>query len=163
MSVKLNGGSRIRMAAAMSKPMSKQLKAPSMTGLRWRHGIPRLDSACPLMREGKIMQEALSSTVLQRQNRQFEGTGGRSEHNRGLGFRPAFMDTDTLAIYVSCFADGRPAPFHLIDGLPNHLVVARLSSGRVVAVKASVISGFVRDECFYSRDEAARCVSPPVA
>lgn len=105
------------------------------------------------------MQEALSSAILQRQNQQFEGTGGRSEQNRGQGFRPAFMDTDTLVVYVSCFADGRPAPFHLIEGLPSHLVVARLASGRVIAVKASVISGFVRGGRFYSRDEAARCVS----
>lgn len=105
------------------------------------------------------MQERLSSTVLRGQNQRFQGTGGRSEENRGLGFRPAFMDTDTRAIYASCFADGRPAPFHLIDGLPDALIVARLASGRVAALKASVISGFVRANRFYSRDEAALCVS----
>jgi len=105
------------------------------------------------------MQDALSSTVLQGQNQHFRGTGGRSEENGGLGFRPAFMDTDTQAIYASCFADGRPAPFHLIDGLPDILIAIRFSSGRVAALKASVISGFVREDRFYSRDEAARCVS----
>jgi hypothetical protein len=106
------------------------------------------------------MKEALSDTVLQRQNRRFLGTAGRSQENRGLGFRPAFMDTDTRIVYPSCFADGRPAPFHLIDGLPDKLIAARLSSGGAAAVKASVISGFVRAGRFYSRDEAARCTSP---
>jgi hypothetical protein len=113
----------------------------------------------PAEREGRIMEEALSRTALQRQNQRFQGSGGRSQENRGLGFRPAFMDADTRAVYPSCFADGRPAPFHLIDGLPRKLIVMRHSSGRVAALKASVISGFVRDNRFYSRDEAARCVS----
>lgn len=104
------------------------------------------------------MEAALCGTELQRQNQRYQGTGGRSEENRSLGFRPAFMDTDTLAIYASCFPDGSPAPFHLIDGLPEHLVVARFSSERAGALKASVVSGFVREDHFYSRDEAAHCV-----
>ena len=105
------------------------------------------------------MEPRLSSTVLQDQNQQFLGTGGRSEENGGQGFRPAFMDSDNRAVYASCFADGRPAPFHLIDGLPEHLIARRLACGRVAEVKASVISGFVRDARFYSRDEAAQCIS----
>ena len=105
------------------------------------------------------MRKGLSTIALQRQNQRFEGTGGRSQENSGLGFRPAFMDTDTRAIYISCFADGRPAPVHLIDGLPRTLIVVRHSSGRTAALKASVVSGFVREDRFYSRDEAARCVS----
>lgn len=109
------------------------------------------------------MKKALSSTALQRQNQRFQGTGGRSQENRGQGFRPAFMDTDTLAIYASCFDDGRLAPVHLIDGLPDVLIVARFSSGRVAALKASVIPGFVREERFYTRDEAAQCVSADLA
>jgi hypothetical protein len=109
------------------------------------------------------MGRALSSTALQRQNQRFQGTGGRSQENCGLGFRPAFMDADTRTVYPSCFADGRPAPFHLIDGLPRELVVVRHSPGRVAALKASVISGFVRENRFYSRDEAARCVSAQAA
>ncbi len=106
------------------------------------------------------MEAGLNRSVLQHQNREFLGSGGRSEENQGRGFRPAFMDSDTLAIYASCFADGRAAPFHLVDGLPEHLIAGRLACGRIAAVKASVISGFVRDDRFYSRDEAARCVSP---
>jgi len=111
-----------------------------------------------LKNKGKIMKKALNNTALQRQNQRFQGTGGRSQENRGQGFRPAFMDTDTRAIYASCFADGRLAPFHLIDGLPDVLIVARFSSGHVAALKASVIPGFVREDRFYTREEAARCV-----
>jgi hypothetical protein len=105
------------------------------------------------------MKEALNNTALQRQNQRFQGTGGRSQENQGRGFRPAFMDTDTLAIYASCFSDGRLAPVHLIEGLPDVLIVARFSSGRVATLKASVIPGFVRENRFYTRDEAAQCVS----
>ena len=72
------------------------------------------------------MEAKLSSTVLKHQNQQFMRTGGRSEENREQHFRPAFMDSDDLSIYASCFADGRPAPFHLIDGLPEHLISSRL-------------------------------------
>ena len=104
-------------------------------------------------------QTLLTGTQLQLQNQRFDGTGGRSEENRPAGFRPAFMDVDTLTVYESRFADGRPAPVHVLDGLPEELVVARSSSGRIAAVKASVIAGFVRAARFYSREEAARCIA----
>lgn len=105
------------------------------------------------------MQTLMSTTQLQRQNQQFEGTGGRSEENGSAGFRPAFMDIDTRTVYESRFADGSPAPVHVLDGLPEELVVARSSTGRIAAVKASVIAGFVLATRFYSRDEAAHFIS----
>jgi hypothetical protein len=101
------------------------------------------------------MQAILTKTVLQRENRRFRGTGGRSEENRGEGFLPAFLDAATQTIYASRFPDGRPAPFHLLDGLPDEVVVRRNPSGRVKKVKASVLSGFVRQGRFYTREEAA--------
>ncbi len=102
------------------------------------------------------MNACLDTKLLQRENRDYGGTGGVSDGNRGAGFSPAFLDRETRLVYASCFADGRPAPFHLIDGLPDELVIARFASGRVSAIKASVVSGFVREERFYSREEAAR-------
>lgn len=97
----------------------------------------------------------LSKVVLQNENVRFLGTGGRSEENRSAGFRPAFLDEETRIVYPSRFVDGMLAPFHLLDGLPDDLVVSRHPSGRVARVKPSVISGFVRDARFYTRDEAA--------
>ena len=84
------------------------------------------------------------------------GTAARSQGNRSRGFRPAFIDRATGAVYDSCFADGRPAPVHLLDGLPDAVVVERAASGRVRAVKPGVEAGFTRDGRFYSRDEARR-------
>lgn len=101
------------------------------------------------------MNSSLSTEVLHHENRRFLGTGGRSQENRSAGFRPAFCDTDTGRIYGACFGDGRPAPCHLLDGLPDEVVLSRDESGRVRGVKASLVSGFVLDRRFYTRDEAA--------
>ena len=98
----------------------------------------------------------MTNWVLQAETEAFRGSGAISADNSSLGFRPAFLDTRTEAIYVSRYADGRPAPFHLLDGLPDELVVERSASGRVSAVKACIISGFVCDGRFYTRDKAAR-------
>ena len=102
------------------------------------------------------MSRALSPTTLQQENATHLGTGGRSQENRGLGFKPAFLDFATQTIYPSRFADGRPAPFHLLDGLPEEAVADREPSGRVVRAKATIISGFERDGFFYTRAAAIR-------
>lgn len=104
-------------------------------------------------------RDTLSPQQLCRENDAFRDTGGRSEENRPLGFRPAFMDSATYAVYDSRFADGRPAPFHLLDGLPDTVVLHRDATGRVARVKESVVSGFVLDGRFYTREEAAREVA----
>jgi hypothetical protein len=96
---------------------------------------------------------------LQLENSRYCGTGGVSSHSCGAGFRPAFMDSGTRAVYLSRFADGRMAPFHTLEGLPRELVLGRSASGRVAAIKPSVISGFVRAGVFYTRDEAAAFVA----
>lgn len=93
------------------------------------------------------------------QNRRFKGSGGISQENRAGGFLPAFADTATGATYRSCFADGNPAPIHLLDGLPAELVVARSASGRVTAVKDSVVAGFLRAGRFYTREQAAEAMT----
>ncbi|WP_332671585.1 hypothetical protein [Aromatoleum sp.] len=105
------------------------------------------------------MTMLLTETELRRENRIFEGTGGRSEENRGSGFEPAFLDNETHRIYRSRFADGRPAPCHLLDGLPDEVVVARDGRGRVAATKGSLVSGFLRCGEFYTRDEAVAALA----
>jgi hypothetical protein len=102
------------------------------------------------------------SADLRAESDRHRGSGGCSEENAGHGFRPAFRDSDTGRVYPSCFGDGAPAPVHLFDGLPDDVVVERTASGRVMAVKISLVSGFVRCGRFYTREEAAAFVNRTV-
>jgi hypothetical protein len=95
---------------------------------------------------------------LQDQNRRFKGTGGVSQENRSYHFLPAFLDTQTGAIYLSRFADGRIAPLHLLDGLPPELVVEKTVSRKLMAAKDSVTAGFLHCGRFYTRGQAAKAV-----
>jgi hypothetical protein len=101
------------------------------------------------------MARQLTQHVLERETEAFRGSGGTSQQNRCLGFRPAFLDTRTQTVYPSRFPNGAPAPFHLIDALPDEAVAHRDPSGRAIALKTSVVSGFLRDGHFYTREEAA--------
>lgn len=99
---------------------------------------------------------ALCRRKLRRENAVFRGTGGVSEDNRSLGFRPAYLNTATGETVVSRFANGAIAPVHVLDGLPEDWVVARDRRGNVRQVLASILAGFVRGERFYTREAAAR-------
>ena len=101
------------------------------------------------------MELTLTKTLLAIETAQYRGTGGVSENNRDLGFQAAFIDRETGTVHLSRFPDGRPAPCHLLDGLPAEIVLARDGRGRVMQVKASLVSGFVHGARFYTRDEAA--------
>ena len=105
------------------------------------------------------MGRILTEEELQGENLAFAGTGGISANNRDKGFHPAFLDTDTHAVYLARFLDGRLAPFHILDGLPDEVVVARGEYGRVEAVRPGVVSGFVCEGAFYTREEAAQRVA----
>ena len=96
---------------------------------------------------------------LAEENRQFAGTGGVSEGNAQASFTPAFQDAGTGQIAISRFKDGRPAPFHLFDGLPETWILKRDFEGRVVEVKATIVSGFVRLGQFFTRQQASDFIS----
>ncbi|MBK8321256.1 MAG: hypothetical protein IPL06_00590 [Betaproteobacteria bacterium] len=102
------------------------------------------------------MKKLLNPQILEASAAAHVRTGGRAGENEHLGFRPAFFDTATCALYLSTFADGRPAQVHLLDGLPEDVVVVRSDCGRVIAAKASLVAGFERDGFFYTRRSAAR-------
>ena len=102
------------------------------------------------------MKRLVNQERLEQENAEYAGTGGVSCGNRRLGFRPAFLDCATMQVYASTFTDGRPAPFHLLDGLPEDVVIERAPDGRVRRVKSSIISGFERGGFFYTRRAAAR-------
>lgn len=104
------------------------------------------------------MKNSIDDGTLRRDNQRFQGTGGVSRGNASLGFRPAFFDYATHTIYRSCFRDGRAAPFHLLEGLPDEAVAIRAPDGRVVAAKATLIAGFERNGYFYTRAAAAKAV-----
>lgn len=104
------------------------------------------------------MERVLDIGALRDQNDRYCGTGGVSDGNRSLGFAPAFLDTDTGEIHRARFGNGQPAPCHILDGLPAPLVCERGACGRVLAVKASVVAGFVCDGRFLTRAEAAEAV-----
>ncbi len=104
------------------------------------------------------MAQMLTPQTLKAENQLFAGTGGVSAENQSRGFIPGFLDRETGVVYCSCWADGRPAPFHALDGLPAHLVQERDCGGHIRAIKSSVIAGFIRQGHFYTREQAARCL-----
>ena len=109
------------------------------------------------------MTRSTMPAVLKSENEAFRGRGGVSAENRSLGLVPAFIDSETGFIYRFRFVDGRPAPIHLFDRLPEGVVMARNREGRVVRVKPSLVSGFARDGRFYTREEVSRQVEVEAA
>lgn len=76
-----------------------------------------------------------------------------------LGFRHAFLDFVTFAIYPSTDRHGNPVRVHSFDGLPDELVASRCITGRVATVKSTLIAGFERNGLFYTRRSAARAAA----
>ncbi|MEH6577897.1 MAG: hypothetical protein V7731_12545 [Amphritea sp.] len=99
---------------------------------------------------------------LQQENGEFSGSGGVSQENAHLNFCPAFMDQVSGDIAISRLRNGKPAPFHSLDGLPDCWVIERNIAGRVVDIKSSIISGFVRMGRFFTCEEAVEFVEQGV-
>ena len=83
-------------------------------------------------------------------------THGARRGDRPQGFVPGFRNEVTGELARSRYADGAPAPMHLLDGLPEHWVAERDPEGRVTRARPGVVSGFLRDGRFYTRDQAAQ-------
>ena len=105
------------------------------------------------------MTRMMTTERLRKENLAYEGTGGTSAGNNSAGFVPAFCDTTTGRVVPSRLEDGSPAPLHLLGGLPEEWVVARGDNDQVLAVKDTVIAGFLRDGAFYDRTQAADAVA----
>lgn len=101
------------------------------------------------------MNRLMCDQTLHQENLAYAGTNGVSTNNRSLRFVPAFRDEDTGRVEIARFENGNPAPAHLIVGLPQEWAVAFTADGAILAIKASVTAGFVRDNVFFTRDEAA--------
>jgi hypothetical protein len=102
------------------------------------------------------MNCAMTGERLRKENLAYGGTGGVSAGNHATDFIPAFCDTTTGRVEPSRLADGRLAPMHLLVGLPSEWVIARDEDNTVLAIKATVIAGFVRAGVFYTRAQAAQ-------
>ncbi|WP_290652135.1 hypothetical protein [Aquisalimonas sp.] len=89
----------------------------------------------------------------------FEGTGGESSVCCDHGLVPGFSDEETGCVYRALYRDGSPAPMHVLDGLPDEVVLDRDADGHVMAVKSSLVSGFIFNGCFYTREEAAALIA----
>jgi hypothetical protein len=100
------------------------------------------------------MRRTMTKSTLALESANYRDTRGASENNHGADFQPAFIDRQSGTVHLSRFPDGRRAPCHLLDGLPDELVMARDERGRVTCVRDSVVCGFVHGGCFYPRDEA---------
>jgi len=105
--------------------------------------------------EATTMNKLLTKETLRRQNLAFACTGGISQENCASGFRPAFYDPTTGHAELARFADGRPAPMHVLDGVPDAWVARRDAFGHIIAIKNTIIAGFIRYGLFYTREQAA--------
>ena len=91
------------------------------------------------------MKRIMSESQLRDENTAYAGTGGVSGACSQPSFRPAFLDFGTCTIYMSRFSDGRLAPIHVLDGIPQE-----------VLAKGRLISGFERGGFFYTRRMVAK-------
>lgn len=112
---------------------------------KWRHcGRPVL-----LHRLSKEhSRQVLASRGLRQQNRVYEELGSSS---RDAGLVPAFLDQATGLTHLSTFDDGKPAPIHVLDGLPEPLVVRRSRDGKATAGHGIRVAGFLKDREFFTR------------
>lgn len=80
-----------------------------------------------------------------------EGHGLRSGiHSVSFGFLPAFRDLLTGETHLSTNTDGSLAPIHLLDGIPEVWIKERDDRGRVIALRETVIAGYLRGERFFT-------------
>ena len=93
----------------------------------------------------------MNKLTLIAQNRQFEGTRGTSQY-AGPTFRPAFLDKHTGRVEIARYFGGKPAPVHVISGLPRAWAEQLDESGAVAALRDGIIAGFESDGVFYTRD-----------
>jgi hypothetical protein len=86
---------------------------------------------------------------------EYIGTCGESATAKKVKFLPAFRSSLDGRIERARFPNGQPAPMHLIGGLPQEWAVRCDLEGCVLEISEDIEAGFVRDDRFYTREEAA--------
>ncbi|HKI75245.1 MAG TPA: hypothetical protein VJ998_11390 [Pseudomonadales bacterium] len=89
------------------------------------------------------------------ENLAFSGTSGVSDQTRASGFQPAFKDLQTGRVEIARTRIGLPATCHMIDWLPRDWARTLSHNGRVSSLRSGIISGFVRQGVFFTREELA--------
>jgi hypothetical protein len=122
--------------------------------------MPRIDTVERPMSRRELERRYLrwgvvTQTSLRDENRLYQGTRGISQRNRSAGFVPAYLNEASGEAVESRFADGRAAPIHVLDGLPQAWVAERDGHGHVTRTNPGVVAGFLRADRFYTREEAA--------
>jgi hypothetical protein len=105
------------------------------------------------------LRGALTEASLRNENVLYARTRGISQNNGSFGFRPAYLNGESGEAVLSRFADGTPAPVHLLDGLPDSWILRRDREGHVTETRKGIVSGFIRDGRFYTREEAMTATS----
>lgn len=100
------------------------------------------------------LRGVLTETSIQNENVLYARTRGVSQNNGPDGFRPGYLNLANGETLPSRFANGAPAPVHLLEGLPESWILERDSDGRVASTHPGIIAGFILDGRFYTRDEA---------
>lgn len=105
------------------------------------------------------LRGVLTEMSLRDENVLYAGTRGISQNNKSFGFLPGYLNRCSGECVLSRFSDGSPAPVHLLDGLPDTWIRERDERGKVKAVAPEVVSGFIRDGRFYTREEASKAAA----
>lgn len=84
------------------------------------------------------------------------GTCGESATACTRKFVPAFRNNADGRVERARFPNGKPAPMHLIAALPKEWAVRCDIDGNVLEIGEDIEAGFLRDGCFYTREEAAQ-------
>jgi hypothetical protein len=121
-------------------------------------GVNQDSGAVQRIRNMPDLHACLDHAMLKRENRVYGGSPGVSDGCREGCFKPAFLDQETGTVYVSRHPNGHVATFHTLDGLPDEVVTARYANGNVSKAKHTLVSGFLKDCIFYTRQEAAAIV-----
>jgi hypothetical protein len=85
---------------------------------------------------------------------------GVSVYSHASGYVPAFRKAGTCEVRLSAFADGTPAPVHVLEGLPATWVSRHGAAGGALVLANDVEAGFIRDGRFYTLPAAADVVGP---
>ncbi|MCZ6889527.1 MAG: hypothetical protein O7H39_13610 [Gammaproteobacteria bacterium] len=105
------------------------------------------------------MSQSITPESLHLENLAFAGTRGISENARPQRFVPAFCDSETGRIEIARFASGKPAPWHVIEGMPDEWAAEHNGMGEICALKSTIVAGFVRDGEFFTREQAAGLIA----